>query len=155
MSETPLFSPGFHDISLLDLKTSLTELLVEPFLKQQIGSRRRELLLDRLIALFKEVSNLCIVFEAWIDGSFVTDKDEPNDVDVLLWYHGTSSISPRELRIYRELKDADLMSFRYHCDVYLLKDNEANRRYWQEWFGKNRDGVSKGIIRIFFSRGVI
>jgi hypothetical protein len=125
MTDTPLFLPGFHDISLLDLKESLTEMLVEPF----EGSRRRELLLDRLIALFREASSVCIITEAWIDGSFVTDKEKPNDVDVVLWYHDVSSISPREQRIYRELKDADLMSFRYHCDVYLLKDNDANRRY--------------------------
>lgn len=149
MNDKPLFPAGFHDFSRLDLKESLTELLVEPF----TGSRRRELLLDRLIALLKEVDSLCIVTEVWIDGSFVTDKEEPNDIDVLLWYQDASSISPRELRVYRELKDADLMAFRYHCDVYVLKDKDADRRYWKEWFGKSREGEPKGIIRVFFNGG--
>jgi len=147
MEYTPLFAPGFHDVPFGNLKECLTNSLVSPF----DGSRHRELLLTRLLALLAEVRGVCIFTEAWIDGSFVTDKEEPNDVDVVLWYNAVSSISPREQRIYRELKDCDLMMAHHRCDVYLAKNgNDRLRRYWENWFGKDRTGAPKGIVRVVF-----
>ena len=147
MEHTPLFEPGFRDVPFDKLNESLTKLLVSPF----GGSRHRELLLTRLLALLTEVRGVCIFTEAWIDGSFVTDKEEPNDVDVLLWYNTVSSVSPRELRVYRELKDSDLMMTHFRCDVYLAKNgNDRLRMYWENWFGKDRIGSQKGIIRVLF-----
>ena len=85
------------------------------------------------------------------DGSFVTDKEEPNDVDVVLWYNAVSSISLRELRTYRELQDDKQMMSRYYCDVYLVKNGDDKlRRDWESWFGQDRIGCPKGIIRIVF-----
>jgi len=142
---TPLFNSGFYDVPSSNLEESLTALLVSPF----DDSRHRKLLLNGLLALLAEVKEVRIFTEAWIDGSFVSDKDEPNDVDVVLWYNTASSISPRELRTYRELKDSDLMMFRYCCDVYLGDNgDDALQRYWKNWFGKSRTGQPKGIIRV-------
>ena len=147
MEYAPLLYPGFYDVPFGNLETTLTKLLVNPF----DDSQHRELLLKHLLALLKEVSSVCIFTEAWIDGSFVCDKEEPNDVDVVLWYNTASSISPRELRTYRELKDSKLMLFHYNCDVFLEPNGKEEwRRYWENWFGKNRAGHPKGIIRVFF-----
>lgn len=147
MSDKPLFSAGFHDVPFQEMEQSLTELLVKPF----SGSRRRELLLDRLVALLKEVGETGLFTEAWIDGSFVTDKEVPNDVDVVLFHKIAYSLSPREIKLYRELKDEDLMMFRYHCDLYVVQhDLPRIRTYWRTFFGSTRDGVPKGIIRIYF-----
>jgi hypothetical protein len=131
------------------LKESLTELLVRPF----ADSQHRESLLSPLLALLAEVSSVSIITEVWIDGSFVSDKEKPNDVDIVLWYSAASSISPRELRVYRELKDNNLMMSHYRCDVYLAKNGDDKlRRYWENWFGRDRTGQTKGIIRIVFRR---
>ncbi|MCL2710410.1 MAG: hypothetical protein FWE95_05980 [Planctomycetaceae bacterium] len=147
MEYTPLFGPGFYSVPFGELKESLTKLLVSPF----DSFRHRERMLNHLLALLVEVHGVCIFTEAWIDGSFVTDKEEPNDVDVVLWYNAVSSISPRELRTYRELKDSDLMMTHYRCDVYLAKNgNDRLRMYWENWFGKDRTGSPKGIIRVVF-----
>jgi hypothetical protein len=73
MEYAPLLKPGFYTIPFGDLKMTLTKLLVNPF----DGSQRRELLLKHLLTLLKEVSSVCIFTEAWIDGSFVCDKEEP------------------------------------------------------------------------------
>ena len=147
MEHVPLLEPGFYNVSFVNVKKTLTELLVEPF----IDSQRRESLLKHLLVLLTEIADVYIFTEAWIDGSFVTDKEEPNDVDVVLWYNAASSISPRELRTYRELQDGDDIMFRYHCDVYLVKNgNDKLREYWENWFGKDRTGHDKGIIRVVF-----
>ena len=145
----PLFDPGFYDVSSHNLKESLTKLLVSPF----DDSRQRKLLLNGLLALLEEVNEVSIFTEAWIDGSFVSDKEEPNDVDIVLWYDVVSSISPRELQAYRELQDDDLMMYRYNCDVYLeISGDDTARRQWENWFGHDKTGQPKGIIRIIFRR---
>ena len=147
MEYVPLLEPGFYDVSFVNVRQTLTELLVKPF----DDSDHRESLLKHLLALLTEVADVYIFTEAWIDGSFVTDKEEPNDVDVVLWYNAATSISPGELRTYRELQDGDDMMFRYRCDVYLVKNgNDELRRYWESWFGKDRAGHDKGIIRVVF-----
>ena len=147
MDHIPIFGSGFHDVSFSGVKETLTQLLVKPF----ADSQRRKLLLDHLVALLREVANVSIFTEAWIDGSFVTDKEAPNDVDVVLWYNATSSVSPRELQVYRELQDAKQMMSRYNCDVYLVKNgSDKLRRYWEGWFGQDRTGCPKGMIRVVF-----
>ena len=147
MKHTPLFESGFYDVPFSNFKEMSLELLVKPF----AGSQRREMLADRLFALLTEVANVCIFTEAWIDGSFVTDKEEPNDVDIILWHNTLPSISPRELRIYRELRDDNLMMSRYRCDVYLAANGNGKlRRYWTNWFGYDRTQHPKGIIRVIF-----
>lgn len=145
----PFVESGFYDVPLRNLEECLTELLVDPL----ADSRHRKLLLDRLLALLVEVGNVSIFTEAWIDGSFVTDKEMPNDVDVVLWYNPASSISPRELRAYRDMKDSNLMMTHYRCDVYLVKNgNDKLREYWENWFGKDRTGHPKGIVRVILRR---
>jgi len=147
MEYAPLLKQGFYDVPSSNLKESLTALLVSPF----DDSRQRKLLLKGLLALLAEVKEVCIFTEAWVDGSFVSDKEEPNDVDIVLWYNTASSISPRELRTYRELMDSDLMMYRYCCDVYIEENGDDTARiYWKNWFGQNRTGQPKGIIRVIF-----
>jgi len=147
MEYVPIFYPGFHEVSFGDLREVLLESLVTPF----GNSLRRELLLNRLLVLFTAVSNVHIFTEAWIDGSFVAEKEEPDDIDIVLWYDTAPAISPRELRIYRELHDNGLMMSRYRCDVYLAANgNDKLRRYWENWFGHDRTGHPKGIIRVVF-----
>ena len=147
MGYLSIFDPGFHDVPFGNLRETLTAFLVKPF----DDSRRRESQLERLLALLVEVGKVRIFTEAWIDGSFVTDKEEPNDVDIVLWYDTVPSISPRELRIYRELHDGNLMMSRYRCDVYLATNgNDKLQRYWNNWFGYDRTGHPKGIVRVLF-----
>ena len=147
MEYAPLLEPGLYDVPFDGLKEILTKLLVRPF----ADSRHRELLLEHLLALLTEVRSVGIFTEAWIDGSFVSDKEEPGDIDIVLWYNVASSLSPRELRTYRELLDSDFMMFRYGCDVYLAANgNDKQRRYWKNWFGYDRTGHPKGIVRVLF-----
>jgi len=62
MDDSPIFKPGFHDITFSGAQETLTRLLVTAF----TDSRCRELLLDRLLALLKEVVDICIFTEVWM-----------------------------------------------------------------------------------------
>jgi hypothetical protein len=146
MEFKPLLAPGFHDFPLDGLKESLAALCVSPFENPE----RRTLLLERFCALMNRIGNAGLFTEIWIDGSFVTNKEEPEDIDLVLWYDSPTSISPRELQIYREVQNYDFMKSRFQCDVYVVSaDNHHLRRYWREWFGKTRHGHLKGFIRVF------
>lgn len=60
--------PGTYKVTLEDIKTSLT------------GSKRRQ---DLFIGLEQAVNNLKVagVLQIYIDGSFTTNKNDPDDID--------------------------------------------------------------------------
>ncbi len=152
MDNRPLLEPGFHDYPLENLKESLAALCVKPFV-----SRRRELLLDSFIDFICGAESLGIFTEFWLDGSFLTDKESPNDIDLVLFFDGLpyQSFSPREQQAYRELTDTERVRAKFGCDVYLVRANQPkNKQYWKSVFGFSRDGIPKGIVRVFLRRQV-
>ncbi len=151
MDEQPLLKPGFHDLLLDDLKESLSALCVQPFENRY----RREELLDRFLDFLRESQSLGIFTELWLDGSFLTDKESPNDIDLVLFFESLpyQSFSPREQKAYRELTDVDRVKSRFGCDVYFVRAGKPeHQRYWRGLFGFSRDGVPKGIVRIYLRR---
>ncbi len=97
MDNRPLLEPGFHDYPLENLKESLAALCVKPFV-----SRRRELLLDSFIDFICGAESLGIFTEFWLDGSFLTDKESPNDIDLVLFFDSVAmciSSAPISLKI--------------------------------------------------------
>jgi hypothetical protein len=67
-TEEGLLPPGVHETDLEELKE-----------KMRWSHKRRELLEGLEEAL--ELMMSCGVVRAYLDGSFVTDKDRPNDID--------------------------------------------------------------------------
>lgn len=147
MDHKPLFEPGFHDLPYDGLKEAIAMYCVTPF----ANSNRRNRLLGRFFALLKEVEQVGIFTEIWVDGSFLTDKEDPNDIDLVLFYDDSlmRSFSPREKQRFQKIRDHDQIKRLYLCDAYLVeKDEQGERRYWSRWYGHSRDGVPKGIVRI-------
>jgi Zn-dependent peptidase ImmA (M78 family) len=75
----PLFEPGLHVIE----ERRLADLFVRPFSK---SLRRRQLVesLQAFIAAFRDVPITC---EIWLDGSFTTTKEEPGDLDIVVFIY--------------------------------------------------------------------
>jgi len=120
------------------------------------SSDRRKLLMNGLrnaINEFKKI-NVSIIY---IDGSFVTDKEDPNDIDGC-W----STLGIEEDNLDRI--DSDFWSFsdigefqkcrdrileKYYLDFYIAEHTEgASGKPFPEFFQTNRDGTEKGIILI-------
>ena len=96
--------------------------------------------------------------ELWVDGSFLTEKINPGDVDVVLriqssvYDDGTSEQRMMVDWIRGNLKEYNL------CDSYVFhefpKDDpdyslgKRDRDYWSKWFGHSRSQVPKGIAVI-------
>lgn len=96
--------------------------------------------------------------EVWVNGSFLTEKKEPKDSDILLFFDGeffdraTSAQQALVSWINGDLRP------RYSCDSYALPSYPASHRwynqvewykaYWMRQFGFTRNDEPKGIAVI-------
>lgn len=148
----PLLPAGFHDLDDNEIK----HLLVDAFPK----SVRRSMLycnyiqfLEQLKLINKQV--LCFS-EVWIDGSYTTEKPEPDDIDILLVvdFNALNSLPDALAPNVNALLNRDYIKLNYHIDVLLLPENHPNfdyqerRSYWRGWFGFDRKEIPKGLVRV-------
>ena len=129
----PLFAPGFHDITLEELKG----ICVDRFR----DCAPREHLFSRFRALFSQLEDLGLTLELWIDGSFSTEKLDPDDVDILVVYDPrevNAAPSGVQLQLWA-LLDRVQSKIRYKCDVLGVSAGDENMlSYWRGWFGFSR-----------------
>lgn len=143
MEFEPLLQAGIHDITKADLSNHF----VTPFVNQE----KRLKLIERFGFLIEKVEEIGISFEVWINGSFVTKKEEPNDIDVAFFFDpkAANALAPDKKLIFQEVAANSLSKYRYNCDVYFLPNDNANlRSYWRGWFGFMRNEQPKGFARI-------
>ncbi len=124
--------PGEHQASLDEVETVYGS-----------STDRRKLLMRGLrdAASNFELSN---VRALWINGSFVTDKEEPNDVDGCWEYTPSvdvTKLDPVFLGPREEMKN------KYGLDFFIANIIEAGSGLpFPKFFQVNRDGDPKGII---------
>ncbi len=98
--------------------------------------------------------------EVWIDGSFVTEKVDPNDVDIILRLGAMAyDQGSAEMRSAVDFVESNLKST-HHCDSYVLYEwpeghpaywrGAYMHAYWMKQWGFDRQSTMKGIpvIRI-------
>jgi hypothetical protein len=109
---------------------------------------RRVYLFENLCALVNEERTAGIAIEMIINGSFVTDKPEPNDIDLLIvlpenYIHTATlphfrynAISKRKLRR------------QYRFDVFVVGKNSTEYHERLRFFQGTREEKEKGILRL-------
>lgn len=114
------------------------------------GSDRRPELFARLKAFIAEAKASAIIESVLVDGSFVTAKLEPNDIDLILLVNRshdfTLDLSPREYNVLSKRR----VFRRYAFDIVVAStDSEQYYRYLR-LFQQIRfePGRSKGILRL-------
>lgn len=140
----PLFAPGFHDINEADIP----RFFVEPFNEKD----RREKLAAGLAQLLEKLKELALKFEVWLDGSFATEKPEPEDIDVAVFFdiNAVNALDDDGKRALEVLSIQVDTKVRYNCHIYFIPNHDPNiRSYWRGWFGFARGEVPKGIPRMF------
>lgn len=157
------FNSKGHLVPSVNIHSTLEE-LEEVFVKD-IGSARRKYLFDKY-TLYTESLKKELIFGSffqWIDGSFVSKKQEPNDIDLLTFVD------------YRELEHTPdkfekfkypLSLINFEIDGYLVvvypEDHKnyhlytGDRLYWMDLFDKtrrNRNGIKnqKGFLELNFN----
>ena len=114
-------------------------LCVDSFVQPQ----SRLLLFERLSIFLDVVRSTVGSCEVWIDGSFVTTKPNPNDVDILVLLPSNAVFAESDVLIL--LHQART---KYQCDAYIVENTIELRSYWRGWFCFDRQERAKGIIQV-------
>lgn len=152
----PLLPPGFH----LMEQEGLAGLCVRRF---PLSSSR-----GRIMAGLQEVltrlASAGVNCEVWVNGSFLTERMDPDDVDfaIRLWGPGFDAASLDVVEAV-EWAISDLKAS-HRVDGYVWAEwpgghsehafGEGRRSYWTKWYGTSRSGQSKGIVVIRVGAGV-
>ena len=106
------------------------------------------------------MSSLVTVEREWVNGSFVTLKRDPADVDVVCFVNGDEieAMSEPDVHALRDLFDTTRTKRVYGCDAYLVVVRppghplrpiyEERRRYWHNQWSMDRDGRVKGYLDV-------
>lgn len=147
----PLLEPGFHVITLAELRSRCVAAF--PL------SKTRPQIMDGFEKFVNLLRSEAIVCDLWVDGSFLTQKIDPEDVDIVLCVQSalyedgtTSQQNLLDLVLVADLKPD------YFCDAYLLwqyrEDDELHARgewlraYWIRQFGFSRGVDMKGMALV-------
>lgn len=147
----PLLPLGLHSMTLADVRN----MCVSAF----SPSTTREEIMDGLETLVTALANVRVPAEVWIDGSFLTQKTNPEDVDLALCMRGEAYdyCTDEQRNTVDVVSQVDLKP-PLHCDSYvffeypeshpLYWDGQWNRAYWIKQFGFSRGEERKGIAMV-------
>ncbi|MHB1556452.1 MAG: DUF6932 family protein [Isosphaeraceae bacterium] len=141
LNEHGFLPEGIHDASLDEIR--------ERFGRFQRTDRRPELF-SKLMVLLTEIRSTGLVKAVIVDGSFVTAKDEPSDIDLILILHADhddqAELRPFEYNVLSKRR----VRRRFHFDMVVVRDgSEAHREFLLFFQGvKGRGDLRKGVIRV-------
>ena len=143
MEAKPILEPGLNDLALSDLEMY--------FLSSFPESTTRPALIEGLKAYLAHLKSLGVQIELWVDGSFVTTKLNPSDVDLVLFAPaaGLDTLEPQKQEAFSALVDRATIKQYFGCDVlFCPSENQNMRSYWRGWYGFDRNEQPKGIARL-------
>ena len=126
------------------------------------GSARREDLYNHWLLHRAALAHLVPIAHQWINGSFVTGKEDPNDVDVVSFFDGPANDAlPQHLQMLVDtLLRGPYTKEAWRIDSYGVavypqghpqhRPYLAARGYWDWWWGRVRDddGMVKGYLEV-------
>ena len=142
----PLLPVGFHSLDT----DRRWRLCVEEF----PTSDTRAVIMANLERLIATINSQGIVGNIWIDGSFMTKKLNPDDVDIALILSRSEfeSLSTKQRLFFEHFRDT---SFYDHLriDNYGVVIDETDLgqwiySYWLRQFGFSRKDEMKGILKV-------
>lgn len=156
------FEPGTDRLPVGRHRATVDEveaLLVDAF----PSSQSRRALFDSWRNVVAAIQRILPIEEHWVDGSFVTAKEEPADVDVVTHFDGPQleALDPVDQTLLRGLISNKASQALHGCDSYIIAvyppghrgraAYEAALAYWDQLFGHARDGKPKGYVEVVLS----
>ena len=143
----PLLPAGFHRLDV----NARRRLCVDHF----GNSVTRPRIMSNLESTITAVNGQGIAGEIWIDGSFLTEKLNPDDADVALVLSPASlyALSPGQRQFFDNFSGQSLYD-RYRIDNYafVLDPNKVEDHwwyaYWLRQFGWSCGNEMKGIVSV-------
>lgn len=142
-----LLAAGIHPLTLAELE--------ERSLGGDLATERRLELFSRLAVFIQAVAATGCRAEAWIDGSFMTEKPDPSDIDMTIFIHQESldDMPPEDQDCLHALFDRAVAMERFGIDLYIEFFGQFHRAaYWRGVFGFCHDEITpKGIAALQFN----
>jgi len=129
--------PGIYDCDIEEVNATF-------------GTNNQRLhLLNNLIEYIKDARNQGISGEVIINGSFVTSKEDPDDIDIILVlddYNITGPLNMDECN----LLSCEYTSTEYDLDVLVAFKNDNTETETIEIFSRVREdpNITKGLLRV-------
>jgi len=141
LDDAGLLPPGVHDCTLDEVRRSFGVFRT---------TDRRPTLYDKLQALVQEAWATGLVAEIIIDGSFVTAKPDPNDIDLILVLNAghdfTAELRPFEYNVLSRRQARKIYGF----DLLVAMHASAVYAEYVAFFAQVRGETSrrKGLLRL-------
>lgn len=151
----PLLPLGFHDLTM----EAVEQVCVIPFSL----SASRPTIFDGLVTFVQTLEAAGVPGELWLDGSFLTEKINPKDVDVVLRVDGSvyNAGTPEQIDAINWVIANQKLTLK--CDSYVLFEyppgdslHDEGRwwySYWHKQWGFSREDDPKGIAVLSLSVG--
>lgn len=133
--------PGIHDCTHDDMKEAFGKFTT---------SDRRIRLTEHLLRYLQELRRSGVAEEVIVNGSYVTGKDEPNDIDLLVIFRADIDLgetvppfkyNPRSKRYVRR-------NFPFDCFFGFPGDDSSTKMINVFSKCRNHPGRTKGMIRV-------
>lgn len=134
--DTGLLPPGLYDTSLVEIQTV-----------SGWNQHRQQLFvgLSRLVSIWNRSGFLD---EIYVDGSFVTNKPEPGDVDIILVPNPDAMFSQEFVTLIQSHSiDREYTRREFGCEAFVV-GGTANLEGWLQFFGHDRLGRPRGLLRV-------
>jgi hypothetical protein len=143
----PLLPLGFHNFDAVARYRMCVERFPSSITRPRISAN--------LEAIIAAINHQSIAGDVWIDGSYLTEKLNPDDVDLALVITRDthSKLNSVQQQFFHNLNDKQLYE-QYRLDSYGIAidvgtyDGEYTYAYWLKQFGFSRADQPKGIIRV-------
>ena len=145
----PLLSEGFHPKTLTEVRALCVD---DPKFSRSTTRADIMLRLERAIGRLEAAE---VEGEVWIDGSFLTSKVDPEDVDLSLridgdYFDHATEYQQAVMNDLTELWDTEKIDGYLHFewpDGHELYDlGQDNYNVWKKQWGMSRSGTPKGIV---------
>ena len=144
-----LLRDGFHEMSIVELR----KLCVTRF----DTSITRRGIMAGFVKIVKKLNAAGTLGEIWVNGSFVTEKIDPEDVDILIRVASNVYAGNPAIRAAVDWASADELCDTHSCDSYkwieyneghpLFRKSEEDRRYFTpRWRGHVEGYTVKGVV---------
>lgn len=136
-----LLPAGVHDCTLAELKDRFGGFQ---------SSDQRPRLLAKLETFIAEAAAVRLVREIYVDGSFVTAKPDPGDIDLIIvvaaGHDFSADMSPAAYNVLSRRR----VRRSYGFDVLVARASSDELAMWLEFFEQVRlePGLRKGILRL-------
>jgi hypothetical protein len=122
------------------------------------GSVTRENIFNGYIKFCSKLLSLNAAEIQWVNGSFTTDKENPNDIDFVT-HIDVKKLNPCDevKETLSKLNDRERVKKECKCDAYFIPlyppemperhaDTVKSIKYWSKWFARDRENNPKGLI---------